>query len=46
MSYVKEPHTHSKIISEVGLNLFNYATKHNLKNTRGVNTSNFAKKTD
>ena len=35
-------HTKSKI--EVGLDFSNYATKSDLKNATGVNTSQFAKK--
>ena len=31
---------------KVDLNLFNYATKPDLKNTTDVDTSDFAKKTD
>ena len=39
-----EPHTHSKNKIEVELDLSNYATKSELKNAAGNNTSDFAKK--
>ena len=46
MSYFPEPHNHSTNKIEVELDLENYATKSNLKNVTGVDTSEFAKKTD
>ena len=46
MSYFPEPHNHSTNKIEVELDLENYATKSNLKNVTGVDTSKFAKKTD
>ena len=45
MSYFSEPYTNKNII-EVELNLSNYATKSNLKNATGVDTSQFSKKYD
>ena len=44
ISYFLEPHTHSKNKIEVELDLSNYATKSELKNAAGNNTSDFAKK--
>ena len=46
MSYLKEPHTHSKRKIEVELDFCNYTTKLDLKNATGVDTSDFAKKAD
>ena len=46
MSYFPELHTHSKSRIELELDLSNYATKSDLKNTTGFDTSDFAKKTD
>ena len=44
MSYFPELHTHSKNKVEVELDLSNYATKSDLKNATGVDTSDFYKK--
>ena len=44
--FFPEPHTHSKNKIETELDLFRYATKSDLKNETGVDTSDFAKKTD
>ena len=44
MSYFPELHTHSKSRIELELDLSNYATKSDLKNTTGFDTSDFAKK--
>ena len=46
MSYFPEPYTYSKNKIEVELDLPNYATKYDWKNKTGVDTSDFAKKTD
>ena len=46
MSYFPETYTHSKNKIETDLDLFNYATKSDLNNTTGIDTSDFAKKTD
>ena len=46
MSYFSEQHTHSKNKVKVGLDLSNYATKSDLDNTTGVDTSYFAEKAD
>ena len=43
MSYFP-PNSHSKNKIEVKLDLSNYATKFDLKNVAGVNTSQFSKK--
>ena len=45
MSYFPEPHVHYKSKIEVELDLTNYARKSNLKNAKGVDISEFAKKT-
>ena len=45
MSYFPEPHTHCKSKIEVELDLTNYTRKSNLKNAKGVDISEFAKKT-
>ena len=45
MSYFPEPHTHCKSKIEVEFDLTNYARKSNLKNAKGVDISEFAKKT-
>ena len=45
MSYFSEQHTHSKNKVKVGL-LSNYATKSDLNNTTGADTSYFAEKAD
>ena len=45
MSYFL-PYRNSKNKIEVELDLFNYATKSDLKNATGVDTSELAKKTD
>ena len=44
MSYFTEPYTHSKNKITFELDLSNYATKSDLKNASGVDTSGFAKK--
>ena len=44
MSYFTEPYTHSKNKIKFELDLSNYATKSDLKNASGVDTSGFAKK--
>ena len=44
MSYFSEPYTCNKNKIKVELDLSNYVTKSDLKNTTGVDTSNFAKK--
>ena len=46
MSYFSEQNTHSKNKIAVELKLANYGTKSDLKNATGVDTSEFAKKTD
>ena len=46
ISYFPEPYSRNKSKIEVDLNLSNYATKSNLKNTASPDTSNFAKKVD
>ena len=46
MSYLAEAYTHSKNKIKVKLDLSNYATKSDLKNTTSVDTSEFTKKTD
>ena len=46
MSYFPEPHTHSKSRIELELDLSDDATKSDLKNTTGFDTSDFAKKAD
>ena len=46
MSYFPEPYTGSKNKIKVELDLSYYATKSNLKNATGVDTSDFAKKAD
>ena len=46
MSYFPEPHIHSKVKIEVELDLSNYATKSDLKNATGGDTSDFAEKAD
>ena len=43
MSYFVGTHTLSKNRIEIELDLSNYATKSNLKNAAGVDTSDFAK---
>ena len=43
MSYFLATHTLSKNKIEIELDLSNYATKSNLKNAAGVDTSDFAK---
>ena len=43
MSYFLATHTLSKNKIETELDLSNYATKSNLKNAAGVDTSDFAK---
>ena len=45
MSYFPEPYTYIKKKIKVELDLLNYAAKSNLKNTTGVDTSKFTKKT-
>ena len=44
MTYFLEPYTRCKIKIKFELDLSNYVTKSDLKNTTGVNTSDFAKK--
>ena len=44
MSYFSEPHIHSNNKIELELNLSNYATKSDVKNETGVDTSDFTKK--
>ena len=44
MSYISEPYTPSKRKIKVQLDLSYYATKSYLKNTKGVDTSDFTKK--
>ena len=44
MSYFTEPYTHIKNKTKVELDLSNYATKSDLKNTAGIDTSIVAKK--
>ena len=44
MSYIREPYTGSKNKIKVELDLSNYATKSDVKNTMGLDTSKFAKK--
>ena len=44
MSYIREPYTGSKSKIKVELDLSNYATKSDVKNTMGLDTSKFAKK--
>ena len=46
MSFLPELRTHSKNKIEIELDLSNYATKSDLKIATGVNTLDFAKKTD
>ena len=46
MSYFPEPWTQNKIKIKVEFNLSNYATKSDLKNAAGVDTSRFAKNND
>ena len=46
MSYFPEPHTLNKNHIEVELDFSSYATKFNLRDAAGVNTSDFAKKAD
>ena len=46
MNYFLEPYSRSKNKIKVELDLSNYATKSDLKNTAGVGTLLFAKKTD
>ena len=46
MSCFPEPDTRRKNKIKVELNLSNYATKSSLKNTIGVDTSNFKRKFD
>ena len=46
MSCFPEPHTHSKSKIEGELDLANYVTKSDLKNSAGVDTFEFAKKVD
>ena len=43
MSYFTEPHTHRKNKIQVELYLSNYAIKSDLRNSTGVDTSDFAK---
>ena len=45
MSYFP-PYIHSKNKTEIELDLSNYATKSDLKNATGADTSKFAKKDD
>ena len=44
MSYFPERYTHSKNKIEAKSDLSNYATKSELRNVTGVDTSDFAKK--
>ena len=44
MSYFPEPHDHRKNEIKVKLDLSSHATKSDLKNATGVDTSDFAKK--
>ena len=44
MSYFTEPYTRIKNKTKVELDLSNYATKSDLKNTAGIDTSIVAKK--
>ena len=46
INFFAEPHTRSKNKIKYKLDLPNYATKSDLKNTPGVDTSDFAKKAD
>ena len=46
MSYFTEQYIHSKNKIEAEIDLSNYATKSDLKNKVGVDTSDFAKKVD
>ena len=46
MNYFPDSHTHSKNETAVDWDLSNYATKSDLKNATGINTSDFAKKID
>ena len=46
MSYYPEPDSHIRNKVKVVLDLSNYATKKELKDARGVDTSNLAAKTD
>ena len=46
MNYFPDSHTHSKNKIAVDWDLSNYATKSDLKNATGINTSDFAKKID
>ena len=45
-SYFPESNNHRKSKIKGDLNLYNYATKCGLKNTKGVDTSNSTEKTD
>ena len=46
MIYFLEPYDHSKNEIKVAVDLSNCATKSDLQNARGVDTSDFAKKAD
>ena len=46
MRYYPEPHSHIKEKVKVVLELSNYATKTELKDTKGAGTSNLAAKRD
>ena len=46
MIYFPEPYDHSKNEIKFALDLSNHATKSDLQNARGVDTSDFAKKAD
>ena len=46
MSYFPEAYSWSKNKIKIGLDLSNYATKSDLKNTTDLDTSNFAKKVE
>ena len=46
MSYFPEAYSWSKKKIKIGLDLSNYATKSDLKNTTDLDTSNFAKKVE
>ena len=46
MSYYPEPDSYGRNKIKVELDLYNYATKSNIKNVTGVDTPKFAKKID
>ena len=46
MSYLPQPYTSSKSKIKLKLDLFNYATKSELKNATGIDPLHFAKKND